>query len=262
MKLEIIIPAYNCSATLHRTLSSLEAQTDDNFSVHIVDDCSSEDLSLIVKQHNRLNIKLTRNVQNLGCGMSRQVGLDLTDVDYIAFLDSDDMLMPYTVETWRNMALGAPDVDVFHSYFLEQTILDGAPSMILHKDGHTWCHGKLYKTSFIKKWDIRNSPEVKYADDSYFNSMCTELGQYAEIPIAMYLWTNNLSSITRSSNILFQKNAFGDFVHAMRLSVQFVKSKGVKELKYINNTIKNIEKFIDNADEYSKNEFQSLLMEV
>ena len=262
MNLEIIIPAYNCSLTLNRTLSSLEAQTDNNFSVHLIDDCSQENLSNIVQKHKDLNIRLTRNTRNLGCGMSRQVGIDSTEADYIAFLDSDDMFMPYTVETWRNMALGASDIDIFHSYFLEQTIIDGSPSMLLHKDGHTWCHGKLYKTEFIKKWNIRNSPEVKYADDSYFNSMCVELGQYAEIPIAMYLWTNNSSSITRSLNTPFRKDAFGDFVHAMKLSVQFVKSKGVKELKYINNTIKNIEKFINSADEYTKNEFQLLLKEV
>lgn len=261
MKIEIIIPAYNCCATLGRTLSSLEAQTDNDFCVHVIDDCSTEDISNIIKEHKNLNIRLTRNEQNLGCGMSRQVGIDYTDADYIAFLDSDDMLMPYTVETWRNMAIGAPNIDVFHSYFLEQTIIDGQPSMLLRKDGHTWCHGKLYKTAFIKKWNIRNSPDVKYADDSFFNSMCTELGEYAEIPIAMYLWTNNLESITRKVNTQFEIDAPFDFIHAMRLSVQFVKSKGIKELKYLKNTIKNIEKFIDKADERSKDEFK-LLKEV
>ena len=91
--------------------------------------------------------------------------------------------------------------------------------------------------------------------------MCTELGEYAEIPIAMYLWTNNLESITRKANTQFEIDAPFDFIHAMRLSVQFVKSKGIKELKYLKNTIKNIEKFIDKADERSKDEFK-LLKEV
>ena len=73
MKIEIIIPAYNCTKTLHRTLSSLECQTDTDFLVHVVDDCSTEDLSHIIDMHKTLNIRVTRNKKNLGCGMTRQV---------------------------------------------------------------------------------------------------------------------------------------------------------------------------------------------
>ena len=119
MTIEIIIPAYNCKKTLHRTLYSLECQTDTNFSVHIIDDCSTEDLTSIINMHKSLNIRFTRNEKNLGCGMTRQVGIDSTYADYIAFLDSDDVLMPYTVEVWRNQAMIDPSADLFHSYFYE-----------------------------------------------------------------------------------------------------------------------------------------------
>ena len=46
--INVIIPAYNCRATLGRTLSSLVAQTDTNFEVIVVYDCSTEDLKSIV----------------------------------------------------------------------------------------------------------------------------------------------------------------------------------------------------------------------
>jgi glycosyltransferase involved in cell wall biosynthesis len=262
MKIEIIIPAYNCSKTLNRTLASLEAQTDEYFTVHVIDDCSIENLSPIVESHNKLNIRMTRNEKNLGCGMSRQVGIDNTDADYIAFLDSDDVLMPYAVEMWRSMASVSPDTDIFHSYFMEQIVVDDKAALRLHEDGHTWCHGKLYKVSFIRKWDIRNSPEVKYADDSYFNSICTELGKYAEIPLIMYLWTNNTSSITRDPNGSFKKDGAFDFIHAMRLSVEFVKSKGVTKLKYAQNTINNLNNLFNKLDDASKAEFDLLISEI
>ena len=38
--INVIIPAYNCSKTLGRTLASLVAQTDQNFEVIIIDDGS------------------------------------------------------------------------------------------------------------------------------------------------------------------------------------------------------------------------------
>ena len=254
MKIEIIIPAYNCTKTLHRTLSSLECQTDVNFLVHVIDDCSTEDLSSIIDLHKTLNIRVTRNEKNLGCGMTRQVGIDNTAADYIAFLDSDDVLMPYTVETWRRMAISNPDIDLFHSFFYEQC----NKSLLLREHGYTWCHGKLYKVEFIKKWGIRNNPEVKLADDSFFNSMCTELGKVGVISIPMYMWLNNAQSITRSGDTKYQFKLL-DFIHAMKIAIEFLKSKGVKEVIHMQVTLANIQSAYDKFNDEILNEYNELI---
>lgn len=240
--IDIIIPAYNCKETLFKTLSSLETQTDTNFNVIIVDDCSTEDLLPTIKEkQNHLNIKYIRKEQNEGCGMARQTGIDNATSDYIAFLDADDVFMPYAVEVFNSM-IQSNDFDVYHSYFYEQANIDNTPMLILHKDGFTWCHGKLYKRSFIQKYGITNSPKVKYADDSYFNSMCTELGSVGLIPIGMYLWINNSNSITRSENGLFREVALSDFINAMKLSVEFVlQYKNVSEIQHLQQTILHIQ---------------------
>ena len=44
--IDIIIPAYNCQSTLGKTLSSLVAQTDDNFEVIV----SVKDIKTIIKE--------------------------------------------------------------------------------------------------------------------------------------------------------------------------------------------------------------------
>ncbi len=240
MLIEIIIPAYNCSKTLDRTLSSLGAQTYADFLVHIIDDCSTEELQSIIDRHTNLNLRVTRNESNQGCGMTRQVGIDNTNADYIAFLDSDDVLMPYTVEVWYNAAKSSPKADIFHSHFYEQSVMDDEPVMILHDDGFTWCHGKLYKVDFIRKHGIRNRPDVKYADDSFFNSICTELGKMSIIPIPLYMWLNNSDSITRSENLLTKGSPL-DFINAMLNAIEFIQSKGVTEIKHLPITIRNLE---------------------
>ena len=46
--IDVIIPAYNCTNTLGTTLASLAAQTDKDFHVIVVDDCSTEDILSVV----------------------------------------------------------------------------------------------------------------------------------------------------------------------------------------------------------------------
>ena len=238
--INVIIPAYNCRATLGRTLSSLVAQTDPNFEVIIVDDCSTEDLKSIVDDYtNKLNIIYIRNEQNLGCGMSRQVGIDNATQKFITFLDSDDMFMPYTVETFNSIIEANPDTEYLHSYFYEQIVIDNNPAICLWKDNYTACHGKLYNVELIKKYGIRNSPLVKWADDSFFNSMCSELMNMSIINVPTVLWTNNKNSVMRRQDIERDASVKEDFLNAMLLSAEFVlKQKG--HIDHLQNTIQDI----------------------
>lgn len=239
--IDVIIPAYNCTATLDRTLGSLVAQFNKNFKVTIVDDCSTEDIkSIIDKYTHLLNIKYIRNEKNMRCGMSRQVGIDNSESEYFTFLDSDDTFMPYTISVFYENIERYPEIDVFNSYFYST---DKNDKISLIKHGITWCHGRLYKRSFINKYGIRNNPKIKWGDDSYFNSMCDTLNTkgFMTIPIPMMVWLNNNNSATRSSTSGFQKEGLSDFIFAMNESIKFLKQHmNVKDIKFIPGTIKHI----------------------
>ena len=256
--INVIIPAYNCRATLGRTLSSLVAQTDPNFEVIIVDDCSTEDIKSIVDDYtNKLNIIYIRNEQNLGCGMSRQVGIDNATQKFITFLDSDDMFMPYTIETFNSIIEANPDTEYLHSYFYEQIVIDNNPAIYLWKDNYTACHGKLYNVELIKKYGIRNSPLVKWADDSFFNSMCSELMNMSIINVPTVLWTNNKNSIMRRQDVERDASVKEDFLNAMLLSAEFVlKQKG--HIDHLQNTIEGIIKRMS-LDEKETEKLNTLL---
>ena len=256
--INVIIPAYNCRTTLDRTLSSLIAQTDPNFEVIVVDDCSTEDIKSIVDDYtNKLNIIYIRNEQNLGCGMSRQVGIDNATQKFITFLDSDDMFMPYAIETFNSIIEANPDTEYLHSYFYEQIVIDNNPAIYLWKDNYTACHGKLYNVELIKKYGIRNSPLVKWADDSFFNSMCSELMNMSIINVPTVLWTNNKNSIMRRQDVERDASVKEDFLNAMLLSAEFVlKQKG--HIDHLQNTIEGIIKRMS-LDEKETEKLNTLL---
>ena len=256
--INVIIPAYNCRTTLGRTFSSLVAQTDPNFEVIIVDDCSTEDIKSIVNDYtNKLNIIYIRNEQNLGCGMSRQVGIDNATQKFITFLDSDDMFMPYTIETFNSIIETNPDTEYLHSYFYEQIVIDNNPAIYLWKDNYTACHGKLYNVELIKKYGIRNSPLVKWADDSFFNSMCSELINMSIINVPTVLWTNNKNSIMRRQDAERDSSVKEDFLNAMLLSAEFVlKQKG--HIDHLQNTVEGIIKRMS-LDEKETEKLNTLL---
>lgn len=238
--INVIIPAYNCASTLGRTLASLVAQTDTNFEVIVVDDCSAEDITTIIEDYkNKLNIIYIRNNKNLGCGMSRQVGIDNATQKFITFLDSDDMFMPYTVETFNSIIDSNPNTEYLHTYFYEQITMDNSPTLFCWEDNYTACHGKLYNVELIKQLGIKNSPEIKYADDSFFNSMCSELMEMSIIKIPTMVWVNNKNSIIRRQDPVRDATKKEDFLNAMLLSARFVlEKKGhIDHLKHTINRI-------------------------
>lgn len=241
MTIDVIIPAYNCCKTLGRALASLAAQTDDNFSVLVVDDCSSEDISFIIAQYmNKLkNLRCLRTEENCGVGMARQFGIDHTSGEWITFLDADDVLMPYAIEVFKIIIGGNPDMNMLHSSFLMQSIKDGKHELLKIDNGFTWMHGKLYRRAFLDKYKIRNDPRfTMWADDSFFNSMCSELTPITMNDLPMYVWTQTAGSITRKDADAGRKK--------MKVLIDAMYAAGLHTLRYkkdighLHNTIQNI----------------------
>lgn len=86
--ISVIIPVYNRSTYLKKALDSVKCQKGVQFEIIIVDDNSTEDLSLIIKKYQCVYIK---NTENKGAQYSRNKGAEISRYPYIAFLDSDDV---------------------------------------------------------------------------------------------------------------------------------------------------------------------------
>ncbi len=85
----VVIPAYNCQATLKQAIDSALIQ-DVQLEIIVVDDCSPDDIKSVVAEYSCEVVKYLRNEKNLGAAESRNVGVLAARGEYIAFLDADD----------------------------------------------------------------------------------------------------------------------------------------------------------------------------
>ncbi|MCR5612478.1 glycosyltransferase family 2 protein [Treponema sp.] len=90
----VVIPMYNASTSIKKCLSSVLGQDVSDVQIILVDDGSSDNCSQVAKnyleQNSFSNFKIIRQ-KNGGPGKARNTGIQNSDCDYIAFLDSDDI---------------------------------------------------------------------------------------------------------------------------------------------------------------------------
>lgn len=90
----VIMPAYNCIATVGAAIDSALAQ-EVPLEVIVVDDRSPQDLTEVLAPYREdPRVKILRNETNLGAAGSRNVGVAAATGEYIAFLDADDIWAP------------------------------------------------------------------------------------------------------------------------------------------------------------------------
>lgn len=97
----IITPCYNASSYISFTIESALKQTYPNWELIIVDDCSTDNSSDIIKQFisgdTRIKYFKTDNPSGSPV-LPRNIGIEKATGRYIAFLDSDDIWLPTKLE--------------------------------------------------------------------------------------------------------------------------------------------------------------------
>lgn len=85
----VVIPTYNRASDLPGAIDSVLAQTYDPIEIVVIDDGSTDQTSEVVSTY-ETDIKYHRFEQNQGANAARNMGIELADGKYVAFLDTDD----------------------------------------------------------------------------------------------------------------------------------------------------------------------------
>ena len=89
----IVVPTYNRSQRLAKTIQSVLDQKFGDYELIIVDDGSTDNSNEVVGTFHTGNIKYIYK-ENEERAIARNVGIDAAEGEYVTFLDSDDILYP------------------------------------------------------------------------------------------------------------------------------------------------------------------------
>lgn len=128
-RLSIVIPVYKTETFLSACIDSVLSQTFSDFEAILVDDGSPDRCGRICDNYAAKDDRIVvLHRKNSGVSSSRNAGIEIARGELITFMDSDDILEPYTFATYVEM------IDHFHAdmvkvgYFEDQ---DGIANKII-----------------------------------------------------------------------------------------------------------------------------------
>lgn len=170
----VIMPAFNAENFIETAVASVISQTYSNWELFIVDDASTDTtfskIETLAKQDPR--IKIFRNQQNLGTGISRNKGIRAAQGDFIAFLDADDQWKPKKLEIQLRVMQQQDALVCFSSYLQIDEggnslnkIIEALPVLSYQKLLKSNYLGNLTGIYNVKKLGKIYAPEIRKRQD-------------------------------------------------------------------------------------------------
>ncbi|MBR1421630.1 MAG: glycosyltransferase [Selenomonadaceae bacterium] len=99
-KVSVIIPMYNAEKFIETCVNSVIGQTLKDFEIIIIDDCSTDQSYEIVSKKfaSDPRVQVFQNPTRMHCDITRTLGITRARGEYVFFMDSDDALLPKTLE--------------------------------------------------------------------------------------------------------------------------------------------------------------------
>lgn len=113
-KVSVIIPTYNRRDYVQEAIDSVLAQTYTDYEVIVVDDGSTDHTGEVLQARYGEGIRYKWQ-KNQGESQARNEGLSLSQGEYVAFLDSDDLWLPHKLARQLSELTLHPDVDMVFS---------------------------------------------------------------------------------------------------------------------------------------------------
>jgi glycosyltransferase involved in cell wall biosynthesis len=208
--LSIIVPVYNSEKTLTQCLDSIISQTLTNFECILVDDGSTDKSPAICNEYVQKDSRIqVLHKPNEGASAARNDGIKAACGEYIAFVDSDDYILPdmyrLLLEEIENEKKELVCCGYTHrnKVYLPPPFFYGASTAqaVYHLEhselfGLIW--NKLYLVKIIKTHNISFHAGQYFGEDMFFNLQYFGLiNSFCLVDKALYVYCENSQSISK-----------------------------------------------------------------
>lgn len=195
-KVSVIVPIYNVENYLGKCIESIINQTLKDIEIILVNDGSTDNSGIIAEDYAKLDKRIkVIHQENAGQGQARNMGISISNGEYIGFIDSDDWIdvnmyeYLYKSISRNNADIGVcsrrgynEDGSIGHTklvedneiFYIDKNIGEYFVKHLFYPHTVSSCN-KLYKSDLIKKNSIMfKSVDEVGSEDALFN-YCTLL---------------------------------------------------------------------------------------
>ena len=213
-RLSVIMPVYNSEHALRATLDSVLGQDMEGMEVIAVNDGSTDRSLAILEEYAARDSRLKVLSQPNGRqGKARNAGLDVARGEFIAYMDSDDILSDgFYSSLYKAATAGDADIafaeikringtGVKYFYGLREpvTVMSIEDKLrICHCPPSFCCVNMIVRRSVIDKLGLRFAEGVYYEDAAYVFRLLCGSGRLVTVPEAQYIYIHHRGSTVHS----------------------------------------------------------------
>lgn len=242
----VIMPAYNDAAHIKKAIDSVLNQTLHNLEIIVVDDHSTDNTIDVIESIMRRDSRLRYEVlpKNTGAaGTPRNKGIEISEGQYIFFLDSDDTLDRHALKNLYQRAVeDGCDFVIGKTvrYHLVSKRRQSWLGYLMGEDIHntsitergefvddTLITNKLYKRSFLVDNDLYFEEGIHYEDVIYAARIFSRAESFSVITDEVYIWNVYDSAVKKSiTNQRDSVRSLRDRLYANKQRAQIYASLG------------------------------------
>ncbi|MDO5861140.1 glycosyltransferase family A protein [Methanobrevibacter sp.] len=212
IKVSVIVPVFNNSQYIGATLDSIINQDFDSFEIIIIDDGSSDNsLDIACEKLKATNIpNAIVHQENQGVSSARNKGIEISNGDYLVFVDADDIIAPNHLSSLYNgecefsltqlVKKEGENTSSPHIYSQENISTKEFIEMELKMQIPFNFVQLMYNADIIKSNSIKFSSDYIYGEDTYFALTALSYGDRISISNEItYYYIQHPTSAIRTS---------------------------------------------------------------
>lgn len=184
VRLSIIIPVYNVSKYLNECLKSLIEKNRQDYEIILVNDGSTDNSAYICEQYSREYEQIQfYSKENSGVSDTRNMGIDLSNGEYLAFIDADDYVENGYIDKIISLLDYKADIYIYGYYeqnekgiFKKEVTrrksgmqeMNSAICENIFSELHYQVWNKIFKAEIVKEKGIKFDSNLRISEDLKF----------------------------------------------------------------------------------------------